>query len=350
MHCTCVRQTELPNTTRLLADILYHPDRTAPFYRHPLRDLKPFRPPRPKSNSPATSARPWWRRCASRTAQPRSPAPGPARYGRGRDRPAGGPLFRTRLHHLQGAARGTPGRMAHRQRISGGAGVLAGHRRSRFRRGEPRLGLRRRPPARQSWKCGAPPLRSRWARSHLPLRPSRELRDARCTVCPSARKWPTLVEETYRAGSTMGKAFGELLRELLPVSTFCRWTRCCRRSANSPRPLSRRAVEAAPELNRSILGRNRELAAAGYHAQVHVEAQTSLVFLLENGKRLALRRNGDEYRAERPPLYPAELWTAPRRFLPTPCCVRSCRIPCCPPWHTSWPGRSGLSGADRAAV
>src|SRR6185503_8013443 len=30
-------------------------------------------------------------------------------------------------------------------------------------------------------------------------------------------------------------------------------------------------------------------------AQVHVEDQTSLVFLLENGKRLALRRHGEEY-------------------------------------------------------
>ncbi|MCU1237393.1 MAG: hypothetical protein JWP63_5360, partial [Candidatus Solibacter sp.] len=39
--------------------------------------------------------------------------------------------------------------------------------------------------------------------------------------------------------------------------------------------------------------RNRELAAAGYHAQVHIEDHTSLVFLLENGKRLNLRRGKD---------------------------------------------------------
>ena len=54
-------------------------------------------------------------------------------------------------------------------------------------------------------------------------------------------------------------------------------------------------MEAAPDLTAAVLERNRELAAAGYHAQVHVEEQTSFVFLLENGKRLALRRNGDEY-------------------------------------------------------
>ena len=43
MHCFCVRQTELPNTTALAADTFYHPDKTAAFYRHPLRDLDSFR-------------------------------------------------------------------------------------------------------------------------------------------------------------------------------------------------------------------------------------------------------------------------------------------------------------------
>src|SRR5580700_4661596 len=42
MHCSCIRQTELPNTSRLMEDVLYHPDRTAAFYRHPLRDLQSF--------------------------------------------------------------------------------------------------------------------------------------------------------------------------------------------------------------------------------------------------------------------------------------------------------------------
>src|SRR5438045_9710528 len=42
MHCTCVRHTELPNTSALFADVLYHPDRTASFYRHPYRELSSF--------------------------------------------------------------------------------------------------------------------------------------------------------------------------------------------------------------------------------------------------------------------------------------------------------------------
>src|SRR5581483_6325758 len=43
MHCTCVRHTELPNSTPLFLDVLYHPDRTAAFYKHPVRDLDAYR-------------------------------------------------------------------------------------------------------------------------------------------------------------------------------------------------------------------------------------------------------------------------------------------------------------------
>src|ERR1700731_877681 len=35
MECSCIRQTELPGTTRLFADLVYHADRTAPFYSAP---------------------------------------------------------------------------------------------------------------------------------------------------------------------------------------------------------------------------------------------------------------------------------------------------------------------------
>ena len=43
MHCTCVRQTELPHTSRLFADVLYYPDRISRFYSHPFRDLNSYR-------------------------------------------------------------------------------------------------------------------------------------------------------------------------------------------------------------------------------------------------------------------------------------------------------------------
>jgi bacillithiol biosynthesis cysteine-adding enzyme BshC len=104
-----------------------------------------------------------------------------------------------------------------------------------------------------------------------------------------------LVEETYRAGNTMGRAFNELLRRLLAQFDILYVDPMLPAFRSLAAPALRDAVAAAPELTAGVLGRNRELADAGYHAQVHVEEQTSFVFLLENGKRLGLRRNGDEY-------------------------------------------------------
>jgi uncharacterized protein YllA (UPF0747 family) len=53
-------------------------------------------------------------------------------------------------------------------------------------------------------------------------------------------------------------------------------------------PVLRQALEAVRELRAGVLERNRELEAAGYHAQVRVDEQTSFLFLLENGRRVTL--------------------------------------------------------------
>jgi bacillithiol biosynthesis cysteine-adding enzyme BshC len=103
------------------------------------------------------------------------------------------------------------------------------------------------------------------------------------------------VEETYRAGNTMGKAFSELLRRLLAQFDILYLDPMLPAFRSLAAPALASAVRAAGDLIGGVLARNRELAAAGYHAQVHVEDHTSFVFLLENGKRLALRRTGDEY-------------------------------------------------------
>ena len=92
----------------------------------------------------------------------------------------------------------------------------------------------------------------------------------------------------------MGKSFGELLRRLLAQFDILYVDPMLPAFRELAAPALRAAVEAAPELSALLLERNRELAAAGYHAQVHIEDHTSLVFLLENGKRLNLRRTGKE--------------------------------------------------------
>jgi bacillithiol biosynthesis cysteine-adding enzyme BshC len=78
-------------------------------------------------------------------------------------------------------------------------------------------------------------------------------------------------------------------------------------------PVLRAALERADELHEGLLERNQKLEGAGYHAQVAVAPQSSLLFLIDEqtGARLALKRiapNGAE---------PGGLWQAGRQSLST---------------------------------
>jgi uncharacterized protein YllA (UPF0747 family) len=57
------------------------------------------------------------------------------------------------------------------------------------------------------------------------------------------------------------------------------------------------ALSAAPDLKKGLLNRNKELTTAGYHAQVNIEENSSLFFLLENGERANVRRKDAEFAA-----------------------------------------------------
>jgi len=105
------------------------------------------------------------------------------------------------------------------------------------------------------------------------------------------------VADAYPAGTTMGAGFRALLVKLLgrigmlvvdPLDPNLRAVGA---------PFMAEALAAAPDLKKSLLARNAELTAAGYHAQVNVEESTSLFFLLENGERVTLRKKDAEFAA-----------------------------------------------------
>jgi bacillithiol synthase len=105
----------------------------------------------------------------------------------------------------------------------------------------------------------------------------------------------TAVEDAYAPGATFGSAFARLLRKLVPgLLSLNPLDPAMRRLAA---PLLGQAVEAAPQLAARLAERSRQLTATGYHTQVHLEEHTSLVFLLENGRRLALDRRDAGYSA-----------------------------------------------------
>ncbi|MGH9661008.1 MAG: bacillithiol biosynthesis cysteine-adding enzyme BshC [Bryobacteraceae bacterium] len=107
-----------------------------------------------------------------------------------------------------------------------------------------------------------------------------------------------LVEAAYRPGATFGGAFSGLLRSLLPAHGLLYVDPMLPAMRELAAPAMRAALDQAPELAARIEQRNLDLVAGGYHAQVHVEEHTSLVFLLEGGRRIALKRSGREYAAE----------------------------------------------------
>jgi bacillithiol biosynthesis cysteine-adding enzyme BshC len=124
--------------------------------------------------------------------------------------------------------------------------------------------------------------------------PTRELRSLFHGL-PFGEEVADLVEECYRPGGSLGGAFSELLRRILAAYDLVQVDPMLPALRALAAPALRAALEGAADLTAALLGRNAELRAAGYHAQVHVEEHTSLVFLIEEGRREALRRHGGHY-------------------------------------------------------
>jgi bacillithiol biosynthesis cysteine-adding enzyme BshC len=294
MHCTCVRHTDIPHTSSLFADFLYHPDRTARFYLHPFRDLSDYqtaaaeiRMPAERRSALISALRVQNPHSASleRLAQPDTVA---VVTGQQVGLFSGPSYTIYKLLHAAKlaewlTANGVPAVPVFWLATEDHDFAEVNHVWVFDSEHRPiKLEMRR--------SASAQPVGG----VALADPPVRELRAALHGM-PFGEEVADLVEETYRAGSTMGKAFGELLRQLLARFDVLQVDPMLPEFRELAAPTIRAAVEAAPELTASILARDQELKAAGYHAQVHIEERTSLVFLLENGKRLTLRRNGREY-------------------------------------------------------
>src|SRR5579883_875862 len=294
MHCTCVRHTELPHTSALFADVLYHPDRTQAFYHHPLRDLEAYRAAAREiqfSDEQRSALV-----AALRESNPDSPAlqrlsqPGTLVVATGQQVGLfSGPAYTVykALHAAKLAdwltQNGIPAVPVFWLATEDHDFAEVNHVWVFDRESRPRkIEMRRSASAQPAGEVT------------LVSPPVDELRDA-LSGWPYGDDVASLVQEAYQPGTTMGKAFGDLLRRMLTGFDIPQVDPMQPAFRELAAPVLRSAVESAEELTGDILERNRQLAAAGYHAQVHVEPQTSLVFLIENGKRNTLRRNGAEY-------------------------------------------------------
>ena len=117
----------------------------------------------------------------------------------------------------------------------------------------------------------------------------------------------------YRPGRTFAQAFHELYAKAFAAQGLLVLDASGREVHRMGAPVLRAALERADELHAALTDRNRELVAAGYHVQVAVAAQSSLLFLIDEktGGRVALKRTAPTA-AE-----PQGLWHAGRQSLAT---------------------------------
>ncbi len=75
-------------------------------------------------------------------------------------------------------------------------------------------------------------------------------------------------------------------------------------------------IDAVPELKSALRQRDSDLTAAGYHTQVYVDDDASLLFLLSDGKRLPIRWKEGRFTARDRSFKAADLRAAADRISP----------------------------------
>ncbi|QNI33327.1 bacillithiol biosynthesis cysteine-adding enzyme BshC [Alloacidobacterium dinghuense] len=101
-----------------------------------------------------------------------------------------------------------------------------------------------------------------------------------------------LLEECYKPDATFTQAFGRLISRTFAAHGLIVIDASSRDFHALGSPVLRQAMEQVDELHEALIRRDQELSQAGYHSQVLVGAQSSLLFLIdaETRARLPLRR------------------------------------------------------------
>jgi len=316
MECTCIRHTELPHTTKLFADLVYHPERVSAFY--------PYAPYDPESYVTAS-------RQISLSMERRAALVSVLREQNGPS------ASLERLAH--------PGTVAV---VTGQqVGLFSGPAYTIYKaltaaRLASELTGRGIPAVPVFWLATEDhdfaEVNHAWVfdTEHKAVKleidsttgsnqPVGEIRlgsvpvddlHAALREFPFGAETADRVAMAYLPGRTMGQAFGALLRDLLGAYDILQIDPMAPAVRELAAPVIRNAIQQAPELKRLVMERNRQLNAAGYHAQVHVEDETSFFFLLENGRRMALRKQNGNYLSQDVRYSPEELMERATRISP----------------------------------
>ncbi len=115
------------------------------------------------------------------------------------------------------------------------------------------------------------------------------------------------VADYYQSGTTYGGAFRAFLKDLLQSFDLIYLDPLTPAIREVSAPFLGEAAERIPELAEGLRRRTQELEAAGYHAQVHLDSTSSLLFYLEEGRRTALKYRDGKFSAKERSFKAAEL-------------------------------------------
>ncbi len=103
------------------------------------------------------------------------------------------------------------------------------------------------------------------------------------------------LRESYRVGESYGSAFARLFTRMLAGTGIVLVDPLDDELHRIVQPLYTQAAERAEELDEALLERGTALHRAGYHEQVRVTPESTLLFSLEGNRRTVLHRAGDGF-------------------------------------------------------
>jgi bacillithiol synthase len=101
------------------------------------------------------------------------------------------------------------------------------------------------------------------------------------------------LESTCRPGATFTQSFAELMVRVLPGSGLIFFDPQDGEAKQLVSGVFQTALRKENELREALLHRNRELETSGFHAQVSVLENSTVLFLIENGERRVLEKRSD---------------------------------------------------------
>ncbi len=112
---------------------------------------------------------------------------------------------------------------------------------------------------------------------------------------PGAKDVERALRESYENRENYGSAFGKLFARLLAKYGVILLDPLDRELHRIAAPVLRRAIDEAATLRDGLRDRTKALEKAGFHAQVKVTGQSTLLFMNVDGKREPVRVTGDRF-------------------------------------------------------